>query len=95
MPGPAGERRGGRAAPHAKLVFDDALAMLEAAAAGAGLAWSTETAAGPYLAQGRLVRAGDQVREGLRYTADLSEAGRLKPLAAACHAWLLEHAQAG
>ncbi len=95
VPGPAGERRGGRAAPHAQLVFDDALAMLEAAAAGAGLAWSTETAAGPYLAQGRLVRAGDQVREGLRYTADLSEAGRLKPLAAACHAWLLEHAQAG
>ncbi len=95
VPGSAGKHRGGRAAPHAQLVFDDALAMLEAAAAGAGLAWSTLTAARPYLAQGRLVRAGDEVREGLRYTAELSEAGRLKPLAAACYAGLLEDAQAG
>jgi len=85
-----GERRGD--AQHAQLVFDDALAMLEAASAGAGLAWTTETAARPYLEKGRLVRMGDEAREGLRYTADLSEAGQLKPLAAACYEWLLAHA---
>lgn len=87
---PAGERRG--AQPPTPLVFDDALAMLQAAAAGAGTAWTTETAAGPYLAQGRLERIGPEERTGECYTADLSESGRLKPLAASLHAWLLRHA---
>jgi DNA-binding transcriptional LysR family regulator len=90
--GAASGRRNTRDEAHAQLVFDDALAMLEAASAGAGVAWSTETAARPYLAQGRLARASEDVRDGLRYAADLSEAGQLKPLATACHAWLIEHA---
>lgn len=96
LAGPAAERRSTRGdAPHAQLVFDDALAMLEAASSGAGLAWATETAARPYLAQGRLVRSSPDAREGLRYTADLSEAGQLKPLAAAFYAWLLEQVGEG
>ena len=40
------QQRSAATAP-AQLVFDDALAMLEAASAGAGVAWSTETAARP------------------------------------------------
>jgi LysR family transcriptional regulator, glycine cleavage system transcriptional activator len=87
--------RGGDAAAHAQLVFDDALAMLEAVAAGAGTAWSTETAARGHLASGRVVRTDAPSRPGGRYVIDLSEAGQLKPLAAACYRWLVEEAAAG
>lgn len=71
------------------LVFNDALAMLEAAAAGAGVALTTQTAVGPYLADGRLVRADAASYEGGRYTMDLSESGRLKPVATSLYHWLV------
>ena len=64
-----------------QLVFDDALAMLETAASGAGVAISTRAAAKPYLASGRLVLASDVSLSGEKYFADLSEAGRRKPAA--------------
>jgi LysR family glycine cleavage system transcriptional activator len=74
-----------------RLVFNDALAMLEAAAASAGVALTTEAAAAPYLADGRLVRADSASYEGGRYTMDLSESGRLKPVAASFYHWLAGH----
>lgn len=78
----------------ARVVFDDALSMLEAAAAGVGVALSTETAAGPYLKSGRLVATQHPPVDGDAYAIDLSEAGQLKPLARACCDWLLAHATA-
>ncbi|HEX6018911.1 MAG TPA: LysR substrate-binding domain-containing protein [Burkholderiaceae bacterium] len=74
-----------------QLVFDDALAMLEAAAAGVGVAIATETAAQPYLASGRLVRATEVVLTGQKYFADLSVAGRRKPAASRPFDWLVRH----
>jgi LysR family glycine cleavage system transcriptional activator len=91
---PDGRRRGNPAA-HAQLVFDDALAMLEAVAAGAGTAWTSETAARGHLAAGRVMRTGAPSHPGGRYVIDLSEAGQLKPLAAACYHWLVQEAAAG
>jgi LysR family glycine cleavage system transcriptional activator len=93
LPDASGRRRGDPAA-HAQLVFDDALAMLEAVAAGAGAAWSTETAAGGHLAGGRVVRTDAPSHPGSRYVMDLSEAGQLKPGATACYHWLVQAAQA-
>ncbi len=93
IPQPAG-RRSGDAPTHAQLVFDDALAMLEAVAAGAGVAWSTETAARGHLASARVVRTGAPSQPGSRYVIDLSEAGQLKPIAAACYHWLVQQATA-
>lgn len=87
----------GAAAPPAgvaQAVFDDALAMLEAAAAGAGVAWTTETAAGPYLRDGTLVRATAEAHEAARYFLDLSEAGQLKAAAKALFRWLAARAAA-
>ncbi|WP_082548988.1 LysR family transcriptional regulator [Rhizobacter sp. Root404] len=63
------------------LLFDDALAMLETAASGAGVAISTRAAARPYLDSGRLVLASDVSLAGEKYFADLSEAGKRKPVA--------------
>lgn len=92
----ADERQLGLAAPHdtASLVFDDALAMLEAAAAGVGVAIATETAAGPYLTSGRLVRATPVALPGDKYFADLSEAGQRKPAATRLFQWLVQQARA-
>jgi len=78
------------AAVAAQLVFDDAICMLEAAASGAGVALATETAAGPYLAAGRLVKATPDVLPGQRYFVDLSDAGQFKPSAARLFHWLAE-----
>jgi len=78
----------------AQVVFDDALSMLEAAAAGAGVALSTQTAAEPYLKAGRLVATHEAPLDGDPYILDLSEAGQLKPLARECGDWLLAHATA-
>lgn len=88
---PSGEPASRRAAPEApaQLVFDDALAMLEAAAAGAGVALCTETSAAPYLASGRLARVAAEPSAGDQYAADLSEAGQLKPAAVAFFDWLV------
>lgn len=80
------------AAP-SQLIFDDALAMLEAVAAGAGVALCTETSAAPYLASGRLVRVSGHAVAGDSYEADLSEAGQLKPSAAAFFDWLVRQAR--
>lgn len=90
----AGGSRSDGAITHSQLVFDDALAMLEAVAAGAGIAWSTETAARGHLASGRVVRTGAPSQPGGRYVMDLSEAGQLKPFAAACYHWLVQQAAA-
>ena len=78
-----------RTAAHAQLVFDDAIGMLEAAASGAGVAVSTETAARPYLLDGRLVRAGAEALPGQKYFIALSEAGRFKPSAVGLCDWLV------
>lgn len=88
--GLAKQRRAG-----GQLVFDDALAMLEAAAAGVGIAIATETAARPYLASGRLVRATRVALPGEKYFADLSEAGQRKPAARELFHWLVQHARVG
>lgn len=93
MPAASGRRRGDPAA-HAQLVFDDALAMLEAVAAGAGVAWSTETAARGHLASGRVVRTDAPSHPGSRYVMDLSESGQLKPAATACYEWLAQESAA-
>lgn len=75
-----------------QLVFDDALSMLEAAAAGAGVASTTVTAARPFLDSGRLVPATAETLEGEAYVLDLSEAGRLKPAARQLFDWLAARA---
>jgi LysR family transcriptional regulator, glycine cleavage system transcriptional activator len=72
----------------AQLVFDDAVGMLEAAASGAGVAVTTETAARPYLVDGRLAKASPEVFPGEKYFIDLSEAGRFKPSALSLFQWL-------
>ena len=66
-----------------EVVFDDALAMLEMSAAGGGVAVATETAAAPFLASGRLVRADEGAHEGDDYFLELSESGQRKPAARA------------
>lgn len=76
-----------------QLIFDDALAMLEAASTGAGTAISTEAAAQPYLDSGRLVRATELTHPGERYFADISENGRSKPAASALFQWLVQSAK--
>ena len=76
-------------AASATLVFDDAVGMLEAAASGAGVAVTTETAARPYLLDGRLVRASPEVLPGQKYFIDLSEAGRFKASALSLFDWLV------
>lgn len=75
---------------NAQLVFDDAVGMLEAAASGAGVAVATESAAAPYLADGRLAKASREVFAGQKYFVDLSEAGRFKPLALSLFQWLVK-----
>ena len=77
----------------ARIVFDDPLIMLEAAAAGAGVALTTETAAAPWLGAGRLVSTASPAREGKTYFLDLSESGRLKRAAGQLHHWLLARAR--
>ncbi len=74
-------------APCAMFV-DDAVTMLEAAAAGAGLALTTRMAARPYLEAGRLVLAHPHAHPDKEYYAELSEAGVLKPAAQAMLVWL-------
>lgn len=77
QPRRASERAATRAAAR-QVVFDDALAMLEAAAGGAGVASTTQTAARPYLDRGRLVQATSGTVEGDAYVLDLSAAGAFK-----------------
>lgn len=74
-------------APCAMFV-DDAVTMLEAAAAGAGLALTTRVAARPYLDSGRLVLAHPYAHPDNEYYAELSESGMLKPAARAMLGWL-------
>jgi len=89
----AGSRRAA-AAPAAQLVFDDALSMLEAAAAGAGVALTTATAAALYLDSGRLVHATAEAHAGAPYWLDLSEAGQFKAAAKNLFRWLATRAAA-
>ena len=76
-----------------QLIFDDAVAMLEVASTGTGIAISTTSAAKPYLDSGRLVLATDTTQAGERYFADLSESGRLKPDATSLFLWLVQVAK--
>jgi LysR family glycine cleavage system transcriptional activator len=89
---PRGTPRSASALPlaGAQLVFDDAVAMLEAAASGAGVAVTTETAARPYLDAGRLVRATGESRPGQKYFIDLSQSGQFKPTAVSLFDWLVQ-----
>lgn len=81
-----------RSAEH-RIVFDDALTMLEAAAAGAGVAVATLTAARPYLDSGRLVQASRETVDGRAYALDLSEAGQHKAAARRLFEGLAGHGQ--
>ncbi|MBH9578676.1 LysR family transcriptional regulator [Inhella proteolytica] len=72
----------------AQAVFDDALTMLEVAAAGGGMALTTRTAAAGLLRQGRLCEHGTPVRAAGDYVMDLSEAGQLKAAAKDLFRWL-------
>jgi len=58
------------------------------------VAIATETAAGPYLTSGRLVRATPVALPGDKYFADLSEAGQRKPAATRLFQWLVQQARA-
>lgn len=83
---------GAAAELQAQAYFDDATAMLEAAAAGAGVALTAGIAAGPYLADGRLVAAHACRLPDQAFFAELSEGGLLKPRARAVLAWLADQA---
>lgn len=72
----------------AQAYFDDATSMLEAAAAGAGLALATGMAAEPYLAHRSLVIAHPHRQPDREFYAELSESGLLKPRARALLGWL-------
>ncbi|MED5621452.1 LysR family transcriptional regulator [Ideonella sp. BN130291] len=72
-----------------QIVFDDAIVMLEAAAAGAGVTLATETAAAPFLRCGRLVQATAQTHPGQEYFLDLSESGQRKLRARSLYEWLV------
>lgn len=75
-----------------RILFDDALAMLEAAASGAGVALTTATAARSFLAEGRLEVVSEEEAVHGHYWVDISPSGRLKPLARSLHDWLVaEH----
>jgi LysR family glycine cleavage system transcriptional activator len=69
-------------------VFDDALTMLEVAAAGGGKALTTRTAAARLIRNGRLMEVGRAVKSGADYVMDLSEAGQLKTAAKDLFHWL-------
>lgn len=66
-------------------IFDDASAMLEAAAAGPGVALTPGIAAMPYLPNGALVAARPYRLPGHAFYAELSSGSQLKPAARA--AW--------
>lgn len=72
----------------AQAYFDDATAMLEAAAAAAGVALTAGIPAMPYLADGRLVAAHPCRVPDQTYFAELSESGTFKPHARAVMRWL-------
>lgn len=77
-----------RAEIEARAYFDDATSMLEAAAAGAGIALSTGMAARPYLEEGSLVVAHPHQLPDREFYAEISESGMLKPRARALLGWL-------
>jgi LysR family transcriptional regulator, glycine cleavage system transcriptional activator len=70
--------------------FDDAVSMLEAAAAGMGLSLSTSVACERYLADGSLVRAHPHAHRVSDYRAQLTASGAVKPAARAFFAWLAD-----
>lgn len=78
---------GERAEVEARAYFDDATSMLEAAAAGAGVALATGIAAMPYLSDGTLVVAHPHRLPDREFYAELSESGMLKPRARALLGW--------
>jgi LysR family glycine cleavage system transcriptional activator len=82
----------GAARSRTQVVFDDAIVMLEAAAAGAGITLATETAAAPFLRSGRLVQALPDTHPGEDYFLDLSESGQRKPHARHLYDWLVRQA---
>ncbi len=68
--------------------FDDAVSMLEATAAGMGLALSTSIACERHLAAGTLVRAHPHAQRVSDYRAHLTPSGAVKPAARAFFTWL-------
>lgn len=72
----------------ARAYFDDATSMLEAAAAGAGVALAPGIAAMPYLSDGSLVVAHPYRLPDREFYAELSESGMLKPRARTLLGWL-------
>ncbi|MEY2631456.1 MAG: LysR family transcriptional regulator, glycine cleavage system transcriptional activator [Pseudomonadota bacterium] len=82
---PASEARGPR--------FDDALLMLEAAAAGQGLALITATLATPYLASGQLVCPLPQQAPGRAFYAVAPAGVRHKPWIMDFFRWLVRNAR--
>lgn len=79
----------GRASePVAANFFDDAVSMLEAAAAGMGVALSTRIACERHLAAGTLVRAHPHAQRVTDYRAHLTSSGAVKPAARAFFTWL-------
>ncbi|WP_345245695.1 LysR substrate-binding domain-containing protein [Pigmentiphaga soli] len=81
--GHGGEAAGG-------YVFDDAASLLEAAAAGLGIALSTRVACERFIAGGRLVYAHPHLARLHDYYARLSEAGMRKPLAREFVEWIAQ-----
>jgi DNA-binding transcriptional LysR family regulator len=68
--------------------FDDAVSMLEATAAGMGIALGTRVACERYLASGRLVYAHPHADRVADYRAQLTASGTVKPAARAFFNWL-------
>jgi LysR family glycine cleavage system transcriptional activator len=69
-------------------LFDDAVSMLEATAAGMGVALSTSLACERYIAAGRLVHVHPYAQHVSDYRAQLTASGAVKPAARAFFAWL-------
>lgn len=83
MAGAFGERN----EPEAQAYFDDATSMLEAAAAGAGVALATGIEAQPCVSNGTLVSAHPYRLPDREYFAEISANGALKPRARSLFAW--------
>lgn len=71
-----------------RAVFDDAPAMLEACAGGAGVALATRSACSPYLARGALVQAHPHAQRDREFFVELSPSGQAKTRARALLSWL-------
>jgi LysR family transcriptional regulator, glycine cleavage system transcriptional activator len=74
--------------PPSASFFDDAVSMLEATAAGMGVALSTGIASDRHVATGRLVYAHPHTDRASDYRVQLTASGTVKPAARAFFSWL-------